>query len=190
MKRAKAYTMAAVAMAFGLFLTANQAQAQNFRLRVTRPVRVGKITILPSITVGNGYRGRVGFRDPICNHHTGFRFYRQVDLLALRLARDAKGFLAEVHANFRRTPQYRHLDHDAHEMEELADHIHEVAVRRGSVAHLRADLRKLDRLYHHVEQLVAQMARCRGLDYRAYRHLRYTLSLMGHSLHDMARYLR
>jgi hypothetical protein len=110
---------------------------------------------------------------------------RHIDRVARQLERQAREVHREVHAHFRRTPQFAHLDRDVSEMERLAHHIHDVAHRGGSLGHLRADVRKLDRLFHHVEELVEQMRDFRDLDRRAYAHLREALRDIGRSLHHL-----
>lgn len=192
----KTYTITALTLAFGLMFTTSKAEA-GFRISFGKTIRVGNQIVTPRISFGTGgTRVRVHSQN-IHNHfeprghaHGHIHFCRAIDQFAVRLERDAKNVLHEVHAHFRYTPQYKHLDHDVHEMVELAEHIHDVAHRNGSRAHILADVRKLDRLFYHVEQLVDQMRHCRGLDYRAYRHLRIELSRMEQSLHGLLRLVR
>src|SRR5262245_39830235 len=94
--------------------------------------------------------------------------FAHIHPLAVALERQAEQLHDEVHAHFRPTPAYRHLDRDASEMERLARHIHEVVHHGGSVRHLRADVESYDRLFHHVEEVIADAALCRGLDYHAW----------------------
>ncbi|MCI0462534.1 MAG: hypothetical protein L0Z62_36755 [Gemmataceae bacterium] len=110
---------------------------------------------------------------------------QHIHRLALRLEKQAREVHREVHAHFRRTPQFRHLDRDVAGLERLAGHIHEVA-HRGSLAHLRADVRKMDRLFHHIEELVEEMRDHRELDRRAYAHLRSELRDLGRTLHHLS----
>lgn len=59
----------------------------------------------------------------------------------------------------------------------------------ASVAHLWADLAKLDRLFHHVEDQVADMARFGELDRRALRHFRQDLRRFRETLHHLREHL-
>lgn len=182
MKKSTLFT--AMALALALAIAATPAQAQRFRLRLSKPIRIGNVTIQPQIRFG-GHGGVHGGIHGRHGHGHNYHWYEVIDRLAVRMERQARGVLREVHAHFRSTPQYRHLDHDVHEMVELAEHIHDVAHRHGSRAHIRADVRKLDRLFHHVEDLVQRMAHYGRLDYQAYRHLKYSLRYMGRTLHDL-----
>lgn len=111
--------------------------------------------------------------------------FQHIDRLARQLERQARDLHDEVDAHFRPTPQYRHLHNDVEELEQLADHIHDVIHRGASVNHLRADARKLDRLFHHVEDLVQDMGRSRTIDRRAYFHLRQSLSRLEDTVHHL-----
>ena len=85
--------------------------------------------------------------------------YSDVDLQALELQRRSRDLLHEFRVHYRRTCQYRQLLADTLEMYDLASHIHEVACNRGSLAHIRNDLRELGSLHHHIEDLVAVIER-------------------------------
>lgn len=108
-----------------------------------------------------------------------------IDRPAFRLQRQAQEMHREVQAHFRHTPAFRHLDRDVAALERLAGHVHEVAHRRGSGWHLRSDVDRLDRLYHHIEEQVDSLARYRGADYRTVAHLRRALAEMGRTLHHL-----
>ena len=85
--------------------------------------------------------------------------FRHIDQLASQLERQVREVHEEVHAHFRLTSRYVHLDQDVAAMERLADHIHDLVHRGSSVSHMRSDVAELDRLYHHVEELVEFLAR-------------------------------
>lgn len=108
-----------------------------------------------------------------------------IDRLAVRLQRETADMHAEVHAHFRRTPDYVHLDRDVAEMERLARHIHEVAHRGGSVAHLRADVEQLDRLFHHIEDVIDRLARTRQIGPRTLSHFRGVMGNISETLHHL-----
>jgi hypothetical protein len=65
-----------------------------------------------------------------------------------------------------------------------------VADGHGSAAHLRADVEKLDRLYHHVEDLVHDLSHDRRIDYRTIRHIERELAGIGDTLHHLRDDLR
>jgi len=111
--------------------------------------------------------------------------YEHIDRLALRLARQTAEMHDEVHAHFRNTPDYRHLDHDVAEMERLARHIHDVAHHRGSLAHLRADVEELDRNFHHIEDIIERLARTRQIGFRTLSHFRETMAAIDDTLHHL-----
>ena len=78
--------------------------------------------------------------------------YHHIDQLALSIERQSKRLISEVR-HYRHTPEYRHLDQDAREMAELADHLHDVAHHHGSLGHMESDLNQLDRKFHHLESV-------------------------------------
>ncbi len=99
-----------------------------------------------------------------------------IDDLAARLQRQTARLTYEVEHQFRYTRDYKHLLHDAEDMEDLARHIHDVAHDFGSRRHIAADLRKMDRLFHHIEELIDGMeyrARLRARDCRYRRSCRF-----------------
>ncbi len=82
-----------------------------------------------------------------------------IDELAYTLRNQAVAVTREVYTGFRGTPQFEHLYSDVYEMYKLADHIHDVAHVRGSIPHIRRDMEEMDELFHHVEDLVADISR-------------------------------
>ena len=100
--------------------------------------------------------------------------YSHIDGLAVQLQRQATLLDREFTAHYRHTSQYRHLHSDSIQMVRLAGHVHEVAHNHGSLAHLRSDLRQLDRLFHHIEDLVDEIEHTAGgfghHDYGHYGH--------------------
>jgi hypothetical protein len=81
-----------------------------------------------------------------------------MDDLAIQLKRQTSQLCRNLRFNFRYAPGYGHLYSDAYDMYSLADHIHEVVHHHGDIGHVRHDLEKLDRLFHHFEDLVAGLA--------------------------------
>jgi len=80
--------------------------------------------------------------------------YRHIDSLARKMMRQSRQLKSEFAFHYRHVSEYRHLIHDANELYRIADHVHDVAHHSGNPYHLRNDLAKLDRLFHHVEGLV------------------------------------
>jgi hypothetical protein len=111
--------------------------------------------------------------------------YAHIDRLALRLQQQTAVMHSEVHAHFRATRDYVHLDRDVTQMERLARHIHDVAHRNGSVSHLRSDVRELDDLFHHVEEVIDRLARTRQIDPRTLRHFRGVMGNISDTLHHL-----
>jgi chemotaxis protein histidine kinase CheA len=108
--------------------------------------------------------------------------FDHIDRLAGKLEAQAKSLHQEVHEHFRHTPQYEHLDRDVRQIQRLADAIHD-QVRRGTNARaLRVEVRALDRVYRHVEELVDDLGRARAIDRQAYRHLKRELDRLGDTL--------
>lgn len=89
-------------------------------------------------------------------HHGHHAFsYHYVDELANAVMQRA-GALAEVaRRNSSYGFAYKHLYNDTYEMYGLAAHIHELAHHHGSILHIRKDVEKLDKLFHHIEDLIA-----------------------------------
>lgn len=81
--------------------------------------------------------------------------YRHIDELALGLQEQARELYSEFKTHYRHVADYRHLRSDSAALSQLASHIHSVAHRRGGIHHLESDMAKADRLFHHLEELVA-----------------------------------
>ncbi len=113
--------------------------------------------------------------------------YRTVDSLAQRLEGQARELLREFRTHFGRSPRFRYLERDILEMARLADHVHDVAHRGGSLAHLRSDVNTLDRLFHRVERQVDELCVLVRLDPRGTAHLRAELARLGRTLHQLRR---
>ena len=111
--------------------------------------------------------------------------HEHIHRLAVKLQRQTAEMHAEVHAHFRATPDYVHLDRDVAEMQRLARHIHEVAHRGGSVAHLRADVEQLDRQFHHIEGVINRLAATRQIGPRTLSHFRGVMGDVSDTLHHL-----
>ena len=84
--------------------------------------------------------------------------YAHLDRVALDIVRQTS-LLGHEAAHYRHTPEYPHLVHDLRQIQAFANHIHEVAHYRGSIAHLDRDLRQLDAQFHHLEDVVRRIQR-------------------------------
>lgn len=105
--------------------------------------------------------------------------FGHIDQLAVQMEQQVKQLTREIHLHYRNTPVFAHLDRDAHEMEELAEHIHELVHHGANINHIAHDVEKLDQHYHHMEQLVGMM---RGYDLR---HIRRSMAVISQTLHHL-----
>jgi hypothetical protein len=110
---------------------------------------------------------------------------KHVDRVVVKLQRDLRDLHREVDRHFRDTRRYRELDRHVVEMEQAAAHIHKVLHEGGGRRHLREDVRKLDRLFHHVEEVVDEIAERGRVDRRTVRHIREMMRQVGSSLHHL-----
>jgi hypothetical protein len=111
--------------------------------------------------------------------------YDRIHSLARQLERDARSLLSETDTHFRGSPSYRQFDAQVHEIERLADHIHDLVDHRAGFIHLRNDVERLDRLYHSTESLFNGMASWRRLDRETFFHLRRTLNRVERDIHGL-----
>lgn len=116
--------------------------------------------------------------------------WQHVDRLAVQLQRQTRQMHNEVHAHFRNTPYFRHLDQDVDQMEQLARHIHDLAHHGHNIHHLRRDVEKLDRLFHHIEGVVRTMTVTGQLNFQTIRHFRGQLNAVENTLHHLRSDLR
>lgn len=78
--------------------------------------------------------------------------YRHIDRLAVKIQNTSRQLLRET-IHYRHTAEYRHMVADANELYRAAKHIHDVTHFEGNLTHLQIDLNKLDRSFHHVEEV-------------------------------------
>jgi hypothetical protein len=83
--------------------------------------------------------------------------YQHIDQLASRLANQMNQLTREFTEHYEHTSQYRHLMSDTVAAARLADRIHDLAHRRGCLYEMRSDLNRLDREFHHIEDLLAEL---------------------------------
>lgn len=81
-----------------------------------------------------------------------------VDELAVRLAKLSQDLHDEIHVHLEGHPYFRHMDGHAEEIEELSEHIHDLAHDGGNIRHLREDVVKLDSEVHHADELITKIA--------------------------------
>ncbi len=119
---------------------------------------------------------------------------QHLDHLALELREQSRELYYEFQAHYSHVPHFRHLMSDSAEMYQLANHVHEVAHHGGGLYHLSDDVNKLDRLFHHVEGLVADMQRHTwqgvGHTHGDTRHVVGELRQMENTLHHLQSDLR
>lgn len=106
-----------------------------------------------------------------------------LDRLALQMQRQAEVMHREVHAHFRNTPQFTHLDADVAKLERVARHIHDLAHHHGNLSHIRRDVEEIDHLYHHVQELVNAVSLSGQVGYDEIRHLRLAIAQLGEIIH-------
>lgn len=83
--------------------------------------------------------------------------WNHIDELANTLERQTAALNHDLTYSYHNAPQFRHLYDDVTKMHGLARHIHDLAHHGRNLRHLESDVRELDDLFHHVEELVAQM---------------------------------
>ncbi len=109
--------------------------------------------------------------------------FGHVHRVTQQMESDARELRREIAAHYP-APYFRHLNADAARVEQLADHIHHVLDRGGSVRHLRSDVNELARLVRHVEELVYRT----GFgDPRAVVHVRGSLARLSRSVYHLER---
>jgi chemotaxis protein histidine kinase CheA len=111
--------------------------------------------------------------------------FTHIHRLARFVDRQARELDEEVEANFRNTPQYRHLHRDTEEIEELAEHIHQLIDRGASIQHIRRDVQRLDRLVDHVEDLVRELGAFRQIDRTAFFRLSRSAEQLERTIHRL-----
>lgn len=110
--------------------------------------------------------------------------------LSLRLKSQLAVLHQEVDIHARPFPQYFHLHQDVVQMQRLAARIHHVAHHHGSYALLRADVYRLDRLMHHVEDLIDQLAWSGQIGPVTLNHWRRAMFPIRNTVHHMLAHLR
>jgi hypothetical protein len=85
--------------------------------------------------------------------------YEHLDDLALLLERQAREVVKETRQHYRKTPEYRYMLEDAKALVQSASHLHDVARRRGSLAHLEADVNDLDATFCHIVKVFDRVER-------------------------------
>ncbi len=88
--------------------------------------------------------------------------YHHVDRLAVKMQSQTRELISEFSLHYRHKSGYSHLRNDAIQLYRVAAHVHSVAHQSGNVHHLRDDLQKADRLFHHMERVLAHTDRSFG----------------------------
>ena len=88
--------------------------------------------------------------------------YHHIDKLAVEMQSQSLELIQEITRHYRHKTSYHHLRSDALQMYRVAAHMHSVAHRSGDVHHLRDDLEKADRLFHHMDKTLKNTDRSYG----------------------------
>lgn len=105
-----------------------------------------------------------------------------IDNLAHQLMPQIRQMERQYVATFRGSRQFNHGLNDVKQVADLAAHFHETAHQGGSSTHLRSDIEKLDRAYHHLESVVSRMERDAIRGAQAFRA---TLANVGATIHKI-----
>ena len=82
--------------------------------------------------------------------------HEHIDTLAVKMQSQSRELIKEFARHYRHKPGYAHLHSDGVQLYRAAAHIHLIAHQHGSIHHLQSDLRKADRLFHHLEGVLKQ----------------------------------
>jgi hypothetical protein len=82
--------------------------------------------------------------------------YHHIDKLAVEVQSQSRQLMSEFSRHYRHKSGYSHLRSDALQLYRVAAHIHTVAHQSGSIHHLRNDLERADKLFHHLEEVFAR----------------------------------
>jgi hypothetical protein len=141
----------------------------------------GHSTIRPGVRPGVSIR--IGIGRPTVYITTR---HERIDRLASRLENEARELNREVETHFRSSPSYRAFAAQVDQIAHLAEHVHDVAHRGGSLAHLHEDVHQLDRAFHAAERLFDQMTRYGRVDYQTVAHVRWSLRRVETSIHNLS----
>jgi hypothetical protein len=111
--------------------------------------------------------------------------YKHIHSLVSKLEKQLNVLHKEVDAHFKPFPQYTHLHHDVVKMEKLAKHIHQLVDQKANIHHVLADVKALDKTYHHVRGLFKQMAHYGQLDPQTVFHVTKALNAVGSTIHHL-----
>jgi len=111
----------------------------------------------------------------------------QIDRLARRLEREARELREEVIAHFKGRPGFRDMEGHAREIERLANRITKLADRDARPRMIRENLDKIDEEVRQLNRHILDLARVKGIDRRAYDHLRDEFTDIGRLLYRMRR---
>jgi len=114
----------------------------------------------------------------------------EFDRLSRRLERQAKELREDVLVPFRGAPQARELGEQLHDIERLAERIHDDAERgEGRGRRVREQIERLEDKFRNVDRLVDDLGRTPNIDRRAYDRVRDDLREMREIIHRMRREL-
>jgi hypothetical protein len=108
---------------------------------------------------------------------------------AHRILDIADDLASEYRTHYRHTSSYRHLTSDISKIRSKARHIDSLSHDcRSSLSHINADLKELDRLAHHLHDVVDHISHGRhGHTHGNTRHVHSLQSSLNNSIHSMER---
>jgi hypothetical protein len=112
----------------------------------------------------------------------------EIDRLARRLERDARELREDVLGRFRKHDSHGDLTKHARELERLAAFIPKLA-GRDRHREVREVMGKIDEEVRHIDRYIREMARDKGIDRKAYDHLRDEMTDIGRTLYRIRREL-
>lgn len=119
--------------------------------------------------------------------------YHHIDELACAISQQTKQLVFESR-HYRHTPEYCHLSEDTRELARLADHIHELAIHRGCITQLEADVDALDATFHHLEGVYDRVEYAASMGYGRIRgctvHVKRLLEGIEDNIHHLQADLR
>jgi hypothetical protein len=79
---------------------------------------------------------------------------RHLDRLAVIMQGQSRELIREFGLHYRRKSGYAHLRADAWQLYRAVTHIHTVVHHSGDVHHLKSDVERADKIFHHLEEVL------------------------------------
>jgi uncharacterized membrane protein YgcG len=114
--------------------------------------------------------------------------YHHINAQAVKIRNKTRVLLKETH-HYRLTPNYKYLVADTAELRQLAEHTREIARHEGDLDHLAHDVAKMDRVFHHLENLFDNTellaSQCQGSVIGHTAHVKRLLNAIEDCIHHM-----